>query len=384
MAECTTALVYVFDTRQELAKAKFDTAIKALERDQVTHSPALTYCLNARARLHYEREEHDLSVADVRRAILNLGSARPGQLTARIELQDRLGSAFGAAGRFDEAEHEYRSALLELRALNRESTPTGANIWNNLGTVRVLAGQPKLALDAFENAYRISQSIEGVANAAIASSFASALADTGELTRALALLTTALATAEKQKLYDSAGLIALRTAAVYCEMTNFRKCESVLSTAQAHLVLGYPKDDYVFSSVELLRAHAARLQGDFRSALAPAAAAVAGYDVANAPIVVRIRAAAQLAEIQANLGNVTQAEETISKLTTLVKQYAPTSARSKVVAEAMLAQGTVLAAQQKRAQALETVLRAREILVVAVGDHAPSTRRANTLLATLQ
>ena len=68
----------------------------------------------------------------------------------------------------------------------------------------------------------------------------------------------------------------------------------------------------------------------------------------------------------------------------LLKQYAPTSASSKVVAEAMLAQGAVLAAQQKRAQALETVLRAREILVVAVGDHAPSIRRANTLLATLQ
>ncbi len=380
MIDCTKGLLYAFDTRQHQSRLLLDAAIERLGGAPSVDASVLSYCLNSRGRLHYELLDDVASRKDIDRAIMVLGTPRPGQHAQLINLQERLASAFAQAGRHEDAERAHMMALATLQKINREQSPQGANLWNGLGTARVLAGRWLAARDAFEKSLHISESVEAQANMFIANNYAGALAETGDYARAAPFFESALALAITKQQPASVAWIALRAGRAYCESRQLERCNAMIDIAREQLPHGYPADDYVFAGLDLLKGTAAELAGNRADALVYVRKANADFSERRAPLVLRIRCAAYLATLAAAQGNIGEARQAIALLASLKKQNTAETPSNAFLGEALLAEATVQIAEGKAQEARPLLLQAREYLLNGAGAAALSTKRAELLL----
>jgi len=297
-----------------------------------------------------------------------------------LNLHERLASTLSQAGRHSDAEQAHRTALAILQKSNREESAQGANLWNGLGTSRVLAGDWLGARVAFEKSFLISESLQTQANLYIASNYAEALAETGDYASAFAIFEPTLARAIEKKESAGAAVLALRAGYAYCGLGQHARCKAMVDIASEHLPRGYPATDYLFARLDLLRSAAATVAGNPADALTYARRAHDGFIARGAPLVVRFRGAGYLATLAAKQGDVALAREALASIASLREQMMAVPKSNAFLGEVLLADATVQMTEGRGQAARPTLVLARDHLLGGAGASALSTRRAAHML----
>ncbi|TAG03422.1 MAG: serine/threonine protein kinase [Betaproteobacteria bacterium] len=370
---CTRGLIYIFDDRQAQARTLLDNEISRLRTNHSPTAPELVYCLNVRGRLHFEQHSGALSLADIEDAISSMGNPRPGQRMQLINLQERLASTYSQLGRAAESIRLHHEMLAQLRELNREITPIGANLWAGLGTASSFAGQWANAVGELESSFRVSAMVEKEANARIASNLGVALAETGQYARAQTLLESVLVRERREGRHESTGLVALRLGRVYCESNQSKLCREMIALAKANLPRGFPPNDYVFGSLYLLEALAAESDQNVAVALQMARSAHQHFTINQAPKPLKIRAAAALTRAETKNGNYNEAQIAAEQSLRVLPDNSLNGEFNSFIGEALMAYAELHLRRGQRDLALEAITKAIRHLEGGAGSEARTT-----------
>jgi serine/threonine-protein kinase len=296
-----------------------------------------------------------------------------------------VAESYRYVGRYDEANTTFEQASGQLTALGRDDTQTAVTLFNNWGTVLVLAGRPLESERVLRRAIEISRAgqTEDAVSPMLLVNYARSLRELHQLTKAADYAERGYSKAQQSGAQVVVGQSLLLRAVIYTDMNDLPRATAMLDEVEPRLRQSLPAGHIAFASLASNRALIAQSRGDLSSALQQANEAVAISESAmNAgrlggdylPIFLTRRS-----EVQLQFGHYGQAEADATRALNLLQPSTRSKVFSSKLGRGYLALGRALQAQNKRSEARAAFLSAAEHLQNSLGADHPDTRSARQL-----
>jgi tetratricopeptide (TPR) repeat protein len=256
--DCAIAADLAGEPDAAKAEAMFAAALKRVadgpDADRSTHA----VCLYLRAVRALEASTAQAAVGDSRAALDILGTPRPGQRTMALSMRMNLAGALAKSGDLPGAIANLKQGIDDLTAMGRGQTVGAVTFQNNLGVLRVRAGDPLGALEAFEKAVKIQGDTE--VGASLSMNVAQQLVAVGRQQEAVALheRTRILAVQRGDFRIQAYGTVDFN----YCPPQQASRCDQRLTEARRVLAGFLPSQHPVFGALETTVAQRALARGD--------------------------------------------------------------------------------------------------------------------------
>ena len=381
--ECQIAAQHSTAGAFDLARRMFDAALARLRTLSSSDPGSLAGCLFQSSEAHNYRGEPAAALADAQAALDLLGTPRPGQRTLAIQLRTALADSQGNLGRSADAVDAYRWALAELDAMGRGRTQLAVALYNNLGRLLSIAGQPLQAAQAYEQALTVERGFGGAApEATLLGNYAKMLTELGRPREAMPLIEQALAEAEaKGNQHFLVPAIALQGAPAWCAVEDLARCAELLASARAGLSVALPAGHPRLGTLETVQAQLALQRADPSQARVALERAVAIFDAATDSNRAGIRALTLLARTEQQLGALDAAEAHAARAVAQARAALAGFPHSEWLGSALVAQGLVEQARGQPAAAQAAWRAAQVELQATAGAAAPASAEVARLLA---
>jgi serine/threonine-protein kinase len=345
-------------------------------------APDHLYCLlraTEAARERGDSREALVRTEAAQRAVKQLPSAS-GLVGSQMLID--VASSYGDAGRYQEANAAFEEASRQLTALGRDDTQTAVTLFNNWGTVLILAGRPRDCERVLRRAVEISRAgkSDDAVSPMLLVNYARALREVHRTDEAADYAERGYAKAQQTGAGVVIGQSLLLRSMIYFDRGDLSQATAMLDEVEPRLRRGLPPGHIAFGSLASDRALIAQAQGDLQSALDFSNTAVAIAEAAMKagrlggdylPVFLARRAGVEL-----QLGRSDQAEADASRGLSLSQASAQVRTFSSTLGRVYLALGRALQAQGKADEARSAFHSAAENLQDALGPDHPDTRTA--------
>ena len=381
--DCILAATLGDQNQPQPALALFDDAIQRLQAISKDNGSVLASCLQMRADLHAHMGRPEAMLADAQAALVALGKPRDDQRVLANSLRSVEAEAYGRLGQTAKALDAYESSIADLASMGRQQSGRSVVRFNNFSRMLYIAGQPKRADAIARQGLDISRGGEkgNEIDAILQGNDARALVELGRYDEARTSTENALASATERKDLRWAGTFALYGAPAWCATGDVAGCARLLDIAREKLKATVPPAHSNFAIIELEAAQLAaakKLPDEARQHLAHA---VTLFDAASDKSPLRIKALTLLADSDAQVGDAAAASAHAEAALTQARSAAAGLASSAWLGDALVAKARVQRAAHDDAAAQTSLREAVAQLSSALGDDAPATREAQTLLA---
>ena len=383
--DCSLAERYGDGSAFDRAQPLFDAAIARLRGEPDGNLSVLAACLTSRSMVDDLRGDAKAALADAQAALASLGSPRPGQRSLAVSARTALADAHGMLGQEALAVAEYRRAVDEVTGMGRGRTLFAVTLLNDLGVPLSRAGQWLRAAEVYERGLAVARQVER-ANAlrpSLETNYAKLLVEFGRTGEAKPLFERALASAMERGHVSSIGYVSLLSAPAWCAAGDFDRCESLLARARQQLQATLPAGHATLGTLETEEAQLALGRRQPAIARDHLRRALSIFDAATEKNPNRLRALALLPLADLQLGDGPAASEHATQAVAQARAALAGFASSAWLGNALLAQGTVQKTQGEQAAAAATLREALAQLQGSLGDAAPATQEARTLLTGL-
>jgi tetratricopeptide (TPR) repeat protein len=367
---------------RDLAEAKSQVDA-ALARLQATGVPAEAHfdCLSAAADIAVSRgDPRALRLAS--EALASPAATGASRRVQAVGVHETLAQAEAAAGRLDAALRRHHGALAQLTLLGSERTLRTSSTLNNWGKTLSDAGAMLDAATAYGQALEIVESVDPTGlDPAILGNRAKALAEIGRFGESQALFERALAAAARTGDDRAIGFTESNAAYARCKAAHWEHCERHLGVARPPLERALGPRHGALGQIDLVAGWLAMGRGQAAAAVRHFERAFAIYDAAAALNLRKVLALAGLARALQASGEPERARDAAERAVAVATTARTALGHSLWLGEALLARGEVAWAQGDAKGARESLAAAVEQLRPAVGDEAPATRTAQSLLA---
>ena len=293
-----------------------------------------------------------------------------------------VASSYGDAGRYQEANAAFEEASRQLTALGRDDTQTAVTLFNNWGTVLILAGRPRDCERVLRRAVEISRAgkTDDAVSPMLLVNYARALREVHRTDEAADYAERGYAKAQQTGAGVVIGQSLLLRSMIYLDRGDLSRATAMLDEVEPRLRRGLPPGHIAFGSLASDRALIAQAQGDLPAALDFSNTAVAISEAAMKagrlggdylPTFLARRAG-----VEVQLGRADQAEADASRGLSLSQASAQVGTFSSTLGRVYLALGRALQAQGKADEARAAFHSAAENLQDALGPDHPDTRIA--------
>jgi len=195
------------------------------------------------------------------------------------------------------------------------------------------------------------------------------------------LFEAALTSAEQRGHQRSIGMFSLLAAPAWCAEREFARCEALLTGARAQLQATLPARHGARGTLEMEEAELALGRRQLAPARDHLQLALSIFDDATAWNPNRVRALALLARVELQLGDTPSAARHADQAVAQARAALGGFAHSAWLGEALLVQGVVQNAEGDKIAAAATWREALMQLQDTIGDTAPATQEARSLIA---
>jgi tetratricopeptide (TPR) repeat protein len=296
-----------------------------------------------------------------------------------------VAESYRYAGRYEEANAAFEQASAQLTALGRDDTQTAVTLFNNWGTVLVLAGQPQDSAKAYRRGLEISRAgqTEDAVSPMLLVNYARSLRELHRIDEAADYAERGYAKAQEAGAQVVIGQSLLLRAQIYTDGGDFSRATAMLDEVEPKLRKSLPAGHIAFASLASNRALIAQGRGDFRTALKHSNEAVAISEAAMKagrlggdylPTFLVRRSGVAL-----KIGHADQAEADSARALSLLQTSAQVGAFSSTRGRAYLTLGQALQAEGKGSDANAAFRSAAEQLQHTLGTDHPDAIRARQL-----
>jgi eukaryotic-like serine/threonine-protein kinase len=382
--DCSLAAQFGDTSAFDRAIPLFASAIARLKAEPELDLGALAQCLTDRSMVSMLRGDADAALADAKLALASLGLPRPGQRSLAVTAYSALADARSMRGEMALAITEYQRAIDMLGAMGRGRTSQAVALLNGLGLRLSKAGQTLRAAAAYQQGLAIAREIENADNVGpgIETNYGKLLVDLGRPREAMPLFESALASATERGHARSIGQVSLLSAPAWCAENDFARCESLLALARVQMQTTVPPGHTMFGTLEMEEAQLALARHEWAAARRHLLQALSIFDAGKEWNPNRLRTLTLLARTELQLGGNTAAAGYAAQAVARARAALGGFAQSAWLGEALLAQAEIQTAAGDKA-APTTLGEALTQLRETMGEDAPATRQAKTLLARL-
>ena len=346
------------------------------------------FCLIRSAEVARERGDSQEAIARVQAAQRALKRAPFKSELMESQLLMDVAESYRYAGRYEEANAAFEHASAQLTALGRDDTQTAVTLFNNWGTVLVLAGQPQDSAKAYRRGLEISRAgqTEDAVSPMLLVNYARSLRELHRIDEAADYAERGYAKAQEAGAQVVIGQSLLLRAQIYTDGGDFSRATAMLDEVEPKLRKSLPAGHIAFASLASNRALIAQGRGDFQTALKHSNEAVViseaamkagrlGGDYLPTFLVRRSGVALQI-------GHADQAEADSARALSLLHTSAQVGAFSSTRGRAYLTLGQALQAEGKGSDANAAFRSAVEQLQRTLGTDHPDAIRARQLAAS--
>ncbi|HEY6376320.1 MAG TPA: protein kinase [Edaphobacter sp.] len=290
-----------------------------------------------------------------------------------------LAESYRFAGRYEEANASFEQASARLTALGRDDTQTAVTLFNNWGTVLILAGRPRDSARVLRRALEISRAgqTDDAVSPMLLVNYARSLRELHQINEAADYAERGYAKAQQSGAQVVIGQSLLLRSQIYTDRGELPRATAMLDEVEPRLRRGLPAGHIAFASLASDRAVIAQARGDLEAARDLSSEAVAiseaamkdgrlGGDYLPTFLVRR-------SDIELQLGHADQAEADAARALSLLQASAQVGAFSSTLGRAYLTLGRGLQSQGKRDEAHAAFRSAAEHLENALGPDHPDT-----------
>lgn len=350
--------------------------------DQLRFTADRMFCLLRATEVARERGDSQAAVTRVEAARNTLKQLPFASGFAGSQVLMDVAESYRYAGRYEEANAAFEQASAQLSALGRDDTQTAVTLFNNWGTVLVLAGRPLESEKVLRRAIEISRAgqSEDAVSPMLLVNYARALRELHQFNKAADYAERGYAKAQQAGAQVVLGQSLLLRAMIYTDLRDLPRATAALDEAEAKLRQGLPPGHIAFASLALNRALIAQTRGDLPVAMAQVNEAVAISEAAAKagrlggdylPVFLTRRS-----EIDLQMGDAGKAEADAARAISLLHTSAQSSVFSAIQGRGYLALGRALQAQSKPGEARSAFQAAAEHLRNTLGADHPETRNA--------
>jgi tetratricopeptide (TPR) repeat protein len=288
-----------------------------------------------------------------------------------------VAESYRYAGRYEEANTAFAQASTQLAALGRDDTQTAVTLFNNWGTVLVLAGRPRDSEIVLRRALDISRAgqTEDAVAPMLLVNYARSLRELHQFSKAADYAERGYAKAKQSGAQVVVGQSLLLRALIYTDMGDLARAAAMLDEVEPRLRRGLPAGHIAFATLASNRALIAQASGNLPAALEQANDAVTISEAAMRagrlggdylPIFL-----ARRSDVELQLGRLDQAQVDAVRGLAILQASAQVGMFSSTLGHAYLALGRTLQAQGKREEASTAFRLAAEHLQSTLGaDHS--------------
>jgi eukaryotic-like serine/threonine-protein kinase len=296
-----------------------------------------------------------------------------------------VASSYGDAGRYQEANAAFEEASKQLAALGRDDTQTAVTLFNNWGTVLILAGRPRDTERVLRRAVDISRAgqTEDAVSPMLLVNYARSLRELDRTNEAANYAERGYAKAQESGAQVVIGQSLLLRSLIYLDRGDLQRATAMLDEVEPKLRRGLPPGHIGFASLASDRALIAQARGDSQGALEHANEAVA---IAEAAMKAGRLGGdylpsflARRSEVELQLGQLQQAEADAARGLSLSQASSQVGEFSSTLGRVYLALGRALQAQGKHNEANSAFRSAADQLQNTLGPDHPDSSKARLL-----
>jgi serine/threonine protein kinase/tetratricopeptide (TPR) repeat protein len=296
-----------------------------------------------------------------------------------------VAESYRYAGRYEEANAAFAQASTQLAAFGRDDTQTAVTLFNNWGTVLVLAGRPRDSEIVLRRAIEISRAgqTEDAVAPMLLVNYARSLRELHQFSKAADYAERGYAKAQHSGAQVVIGQSLLLRALIYMDLGDLSRAAAMLDEVEPRLRRGLPAGHIAFATLSSNRALIAQASGDLQAALEYSNDAVAISEAAMKegrlggdylPLFLCRRS-----DVELQLGRPDQAEADAARGLSILQASAQAGMFSSTLGHAYLVLGRALQAQGKRDEAHTAFLSAAEHLQSTLGPDHSETRSARQM-----
>ena len=343
------------------------------------------FCLLRSTEVARERGDSREAIARVQAAQRALRRAPFKSELMESQLLMDVAESYRYAGRYEEANASFEQASAQLTALGRDDTQTAVTLFNNWGTVLVLAGQPQDSAKTYRRAVEISRAgwTEDAVSPMLLVNYARSLRELHRIDEAADYAERGYAKAQQSGAQVVIGQSLMLRAQIYTDRGDLSRATAMLDEAEPGLRRRLPAGHIAFASLASNRALIAQGRGDLQTALRFSNEAVAISEAAMKagrlggdylPMFLVRRS-----DVELQLNHTALAEADSARALKLLQPSGQVGAFSSTRGRAYLTLGHVLQAEGKGSEANAAFHSAAEQLQPTLGTDHPDTIRARQL-----
>jgi tetratricopeptide (TPR) repeat protein len=382
-AACRVAVkLAVTGTDVPRARAMIDSALRAIT-DQPPGNAVRTRCWVSASYVAAELNEPTAVVEFAERAVAEAERGVGPPLDRLLGPVGVLASAYQTAGRYHDAQREHERGLAILNASGLGESVRAATALNNAALNLMLAGAVKDALEPFERTIALDRS--GGARkttSTTASNYALALTLVGRTDEAITWSDFAIAEARRQIDERALWRALLAAARAQLQAGDLRRAEVLLKQTASALAASAPPGHVAHAALRSVQGSLAAARGDLQLAQEALIEAAQMYAVSGPRMAGRAITLAWLADVHTRRGESAAALARAEEALALARELSGDFPYSYSVGLAALAVCNARAAAGA-ADAVASCELAVAQLTAAIGESAPTTRRARDLRARL-
>jgi eukaryotic-like serine/threonine-protein kinase len=366
--------------KPEQARTLFDFAIQILRRASDADPATLVDCLHGRSEL-VRQNGGDLAqaVADAQEALAKLGTPRPDQQVESVAIRTTLASLQAKLGHSAVAASQFRRAVSELDAIGWGRTEMAGNLYNNLGVLLFIGGQPREAADAFMRSAEMSTET-GLLNPAIAANYARVLTDIGHPQEAVHYAGEALRALTEADGPLTRAHVEIYAARAWCAVKDVVNCERLLKKSREDLAQYPSAQPSVRGQLEMGYAELADLRGNSSAGRERLQRSIEFFEAEKESHRDLMKALANLARRDLAAGDLEGARLHSGRAVRLARERMDGFDHSAWLGWALLSQALVQQRLGDRQPARVTLQQALVELRATVGDVSPETIEARGLV----
>ena len=343
------------------------------------------FCLLRGTEVARERGDSRQAIARVQAAQRALQRAPFKSELMESQLLMDVAESYRYAGRYEEANAAFEQASAELTALGRDDTQTAVTLFNNWGTVLVLAGRPQDSAKAYRRGLEISRAdeTEDAVSPMLLVNYARSLRELHRTDEAADYAERGYTKAQQSGARVVISQSLMLRAQIYTDRGDLSRATAMLDEVEPKLRRDLPAGHIAFASLASNRALIAQRRGDLQPALRLSNEAVAisesamkagrlGGDYLPAFLVRR-------SDVELQLGHTDQAEADSTRSLDLLNTSTQVGAFSSTRGLAYLTLGHALQARGKVGEANAAFRSAAEQLQHTLGTDHPDTISARQL-----
>ena len=383
-ASCALASALAMSGERDRAERLVQEGLKELKNEPQFALDRM-FCLIRGTEVARERGDAREALARIQAAQAALGTSPFKSDFLESQLLMDVAESYRYVGKYAESDAAFEQASARLTALGRDDTQTAVTLFNNWGTVLVLAGRPLDSAKVFRRAIDISRvgDSEDAVSPMLLVNYARSLRELHQLGEAADYAERGY---EKAKLAGAQVVIGqslLLRAQIYTDRGELSRAAAMLDEVEPRLHQGLPPGHIAFGSLASNRALIAEAEGDLPAALKLADEAVGVAEAASkagklggdyVPMFLIRRS-----NVKLRIGHPDQAESDASRGLSLLQRSAQAGTFSSTRGRGYLALGRACMAQGKTEEARTAFRSAAEHLQSTLGSDHPDTRNARQL-----